>query len=146
MSETVKNQPLADRMRPMDFSDFFGQGDVVGEGKLLRNLIEKDEIPSIIFWGPPGVGKTTLAKIIAGKTKSKFIELSATSSGLADLRAIMEKIKNPLPQSLFDVKTNGKAVLFVDEIHRWNKSQQDALLPYVEKGMITLIGHGKSVF
>lgn len=127
-------------MRPRDFSDFFGQGEIVSEGKLLRNLIERDEIPSIIFWGPPGVGKTTLAKIIAGKTQSKFIELSATSSGLADLRAIMEKIKNPPPQSLFDAKTNGKTVLFVDEIHRWNKSQQDALLPYVEKGMITLIG------
>lgn len=127
-------------MRPRDFSDFFGQSDIVSEGKLLRNLIEKDEIPSIIFWGPPGVGKTTLAKIIAGKTQSKFIELSATSSGLADLRAIMEKIKNPPPKSLFDAKTNGKTALFVDEIHRWNKSQQDALLPYVEKGMITLIG------
>lgn len=140
MHQIIKNQPpLADRMRPMNFSDFFGQGDIVGEGKLLRNLIEKDEIPSIIFWGPPGVGKTTLAKIIAGKTKSKFVELSATSSGLADLRVIMDQIKNP-PKTLFDAKTNGKTVLFVDEIHRWNKSQQDALLPCVEKGIITLIG------
>ena len=133
-----KNQkqktPLPDHMRPRDFSEFIGQGEIVGEGKLLRQLIETDQLTSLIFWGPPGTGKTTLARIVAGQTNSRFIELSAVSSGKKDLQAVF-KIAEDLLGS-----TGQRTVLFVDEIHRWNKAQQDALLPYVEKGVVTLIG------
>jgi len=121
-------KPLADRMRPDDLKDFLGQEDLVGKGKLLQKAIEQDKAPSMIFWGPPGSGKTTLAFIIAKKTNADFQEMSATSSGLKDLRRIIEKAKK------------GRTILFIDEIHRWNKKQQDALLPFVEKGIITLIG------
>lgn len=129
-----KNIPLAERLRPKDFGDFAGQGHLVGEGAPLRILIEKDEIPSMIFWGPPGTGKTTLAEIIAKKTGSKFVVLEATSSGKADLKKITEEAVGELKFQ------NRRTILFIDEIHRWNKVQQDALLPYVERGLLTLIG------
>ena len=130
----VKN-PLADRMRPRDFSEFFGQEEIVGEGKILRKLIENDEMSSLIFWGPPGVGKTTLAEIIANATKSHFVVLSGVEAGKADLRKVIEEAKQR-SQGLEQQRT----ILFIDEIHRWNKAQQDALLPVVEKGDVVLIG------
>jgi len=126
--------PLADRMRPQTLEDFVGQKDVVGAGKLLRSAIEKDEIPSMIFWGPPGVGKSTLARIIAKLTKSDFIQLSAVSSGVKEFREIVKAAQER--RKFHGVRT----ILFIDEIHRWNKAQQDGLLPYVESGIITLIG------
>jgi len=125
--------PLAERMRPTNFTQFFGQEEIVGKGKLLRKLIENNELSSIIFWGPPGVGKTTLANIIAEQTDSEFTVLSGVSSGKADLRRVVGEAQGLLSE-------NKKTVLFIDEIHRWNKAQQDALLPYVEKGIIILIG------
>lgn len=128
------NAPLADRMRPQNLDDFVGQKQVVGQNKLLRQAIEKDEIPSMIFWGPPGTGKSTLARIIAKMTKSKFIQLSAVSSGVKEFREI---VKTAADQRKFNGK---RTILFIDEIHRWNKAQQDGLLPYVEQGLITLIG------
>lgn len=126
--------PLAERMRPLDFDGFFGQADIVGQGKILRRLIESDDLTSLIFWGPPGVGKTTLAKIIAAKTKSYFIQLSAVMSGKDELREAVAIAKEKKE------KENLRTILFIDEIHRWNKAQQDALLPYVEQGEIILIG------
>jgi putative ATPase len=128
------NAPLADRMRPLDFQDFVGQEQIVGVKTLLRQAIENDNLPSIIFWGPPGTGKTTLAKIIAQKTQAVFMPFSAVTSGVKELR---ETIKAAIERKKFK---NEKTILFIDEIHRWNKAQQDALLPYVEKGIVTLIG------
>jgi putative ATPase len=128
-----KFAPLADRMRPRDFCGFFGQEEIVGEGKVLRRLVETDELSSIIFWGPPGTGKTTLAKIIAAKTKSNFKEISAVMSGKEELRRAVAEAEQ-------DLRLGTRTVLFVDEIHRWNKAQQDALLPHVERGIIILIG------
>ncbi len=126
--------PLADRMRPADFNEFFGQEDIVGKGKLLRKLIETDQLSSIIFWGPPGVGKTTLAHIVAEQTKSHFAMLSGVMSGKDELKKVVAEAEGRL-------NTSGqRTVLFIDEIHRWNKAQQDALLPYVEKGIVSLIG------
>lgn len=125
--------PLADRIRPEVLEDFWGQDEILGQDKMLRQTIENDKLPSMIFWGPPGSGKTTLANIIAKQTKSDFIQISAVSSGVKDLREIINQAQK---NRLQDKKT----ILFIDEIHRWNKVQQDGLLPYVEKGLIILIG------
>src|SRR3989344_7042400 len=129
-----KEAPLSDRMRPETLAEFVGQQDLVGEGTMLRLLIERDEVPSMIFWGPPGTGKTTLGRLIAKLTKSHFVPLSAVSSGVADLRAVVHEAQERL--KLFAAKS----IVFVDEIHRWNKAQQDAFLPHVEDGTVTLIG------
>ncbi len=128
-----KMAPLADRLRPENLADFVGQADIVGEGKLLRKLIEQDETPSLIFWGPPGSGKTTLAKIIARMSGAGFVAFSAVTSGVAELRAVIKEAAARL-------KEGKRTILFIDEIHRWSKSQQDALLPHVEDGTVTLIG------
>ncbi len=126
-------QPLAARLRPQTLDEFFGQKHLIGEGKLLRRLIESDKIGSMIFWGPPGVGKTTLARIIAHKTKASFIDFSAVTSGIKEIKQVMEQAEK-------NRRFGEKTILFVDEIHRFNKAQQDAFLPYVEKGSIILIG------
>ncbi len=125
--------PLADRIRPQTLEDFLGQEEILGETKLLREAIKADAIPSMIFWGPPGTGKTTLAMIIAKQTKSDFIRISAVSSGLKDLRNIINRAKS-------NQLAGRKTILFIDEIHRWNKTQQDGLLPHIESGLIILIG------
>ncbi len=126
--------PLADRLRPESFEEFFGQDELVGEGRLLRRAIETDNLPSMIFWGPPGCGKTTLARILAKLTNSFFQEMSAVSAGVKDLKDV---VKEADERRKFKSQ---KTVLFIDEIHRWNKAQQDYLLPYVERGVIILIG------
>ncbi|WP_125140236.1 AAA family ATPase [Clostridium transplantifaecale] len=125
--------PLASRIRPDTLEGFVGQKHLFGRGKVLRNLIEKDQVTSMIFWGPPGVGKTTLARIIAGKTQSSFIDFSAVTSGIKEIKTVMEQAEK---NRIMGIRT----ILFVDEIHRFNKAQQDAFLPYVEKGSIILIG------
>jgi putative ATPase len=129
-----REAPLADRLRPTNFAEFVGQQHLVGEGRVFRKSIEADQMPSIILWGPPGSGKTTLALIIAKVTQSHFSPISAVDSGVADLRRIIEEARER--RRLYGSKT----ILFIDEIHRFNKSQQDAVLPFVEKGIITLIG------
>jgi putative ATPase len=132
--DETRHEPLADRLRPRDFDGFFGQGELVGEGRLLRRLIEGDRFPSLIFWGPPGCGKTTLARIVAERTGARFTFFSAVLSGKAEVRKVMDAARQEL-------RMNGtRTILFVDEIHRFNKAQQDAFLPYVEEGTITLIG------
>ena len=125
--------PLADRMRPETLAGFFGQAEVVGEGKLLRQAILGDSLPSMIFWGPPGSGKTTLAFIIAKQTKSEFIRISAVTSGVKELREIIDRAEG-------NKRLGKNTILFIDEIHRWNKSQQDALLPHIERGTVILVG------
>ncbi|WP_128425986.1 replication-associated recombination protein A [Gudongella oleilytica] len=129
-----KSAPLADRMRPQDLDDFVGQDHVLGEGKFLRRAIKADRINSMIFFGPPGTGKTTLAMIIANQTKMRFEKLSAVTAGVKDIREVVARAEESLKM------TGKKTILFVDEIHRFNKSQQDALLPFVERGIIILIG------
>ena len=128
-----KAAPLASRLRPESLDEYVGQEHLLGEGKILRGLIEKDQISSMIFWGPPGVGKTTLARIIAKQTKSRFIEFSAVTSGIKEIKEVMNQAEQ---NRMMGIRT----LLFTDEIHRFNKAQQDAFLPFVEKGSIILIG------
>ena len=131
--ENHTNEPLASRMRPTKLSEVVGQTHLIGENKILRKIIESDNIPSMIFWGPPGVGKTTLARVIANETKSEFITFSAVTSGIKEIKKVMEEAES-------NKKLGFKTIVFVDEIHRFNKAQQDAFLPFVEKGSIVLIG------
>jgi len=132
--DKLKDAPLAARMRPASFDEFVGQECIVGKGRVLRRAIESGKLPSIVLWGPPGSGKTTLAYIIAGITDSHFSPVSAVSAGVADLRRIIEQARERRKMS------RQRTILFIDEIHRFNKAQQDAILPYVEDGTITLIG------
>lgn len=131
--ENEESQPLASRLRPQTLDEFMGQKHLLGEGKVLRRLIENDKIGSMIFWGPPGVGKTTLARIISNRTRAKFINFSAVTSGIKEIKQVMEEAER-------NRRYGEKTILFVDEIHRFNKAQQDAFLPFVEKGSIILIG------
>ena len=135
-AEEQKGQqaPLATRMRPSSFHEFVGQGHLVGEGRVLRKAIEAGRLPSVVLWGPPGSGKTTLAFVISNSIDSHFAPVSAVSAGVADLRRVIEEAKERL--KLYQQKT----ILFIDEIHRFNKAQQDAILPFVEDGTVTLIG------
>lgn len=130
---TPSDEPLAARMRPQTLEEFAGQEHLIAPGKILRRIIESDKIPSMIFWGPPGVGKTTLASIIARKTQATFINFSAVTSGIKEIRDIMK-------QAEANKNFGERTIVFVDEIHRFNKAQQDAFLPFVEKGSIILIG------
>lgn len=133
MDPTAAGQPLASRMRPRDLSEFVGQEHLVGEGKILRQMIERDQIPSMILWGPPGVGKTTLANVVANATRAEFVNFSAVTSGIKEIKEIMARAEKGRQLGV-------RTVLFVDEIHRFNKAQQDAFLPFVEQGSIILIG------
>jgi len=125
--------PLAERMRPKTLDEVVGQDDIIGDGKILTEIVRKQEPVNIIFWGPPGTGKTTLARIIANEFKADFVEISAVTSGKKDVEAVVEAAKR-------NWNLKQRTVLFVDEIHRFNKAQQDAFLPHVESGLITLIG------
>ena len=133
MFGSERDLPLAARLRPRTLDEFVGQTHLLGEGRVLRRLIEGDRIGSMIFWGPPGVGKTTLARIIANRTRAAFIDFSAVTSGIREIRQVMEKAEK---NRIYGART----IVFVDEIHRFNKAQQDAFLPFVEKGSIILIG------
>src|SRR5262245_41727141 len=125
--------PLADRMRPQTLDEVLGQGHLLDPGKPLRTAIERDQVPSMILWGPPGVGKTTLAQVIARMTKSTFVPFSAVLSGIKEIKEIMATAEKAR-------RMGKRTIVFVDEIHRFNKAQQDAFLPHVERGNITLIG------
>ena len=131
--ENQIERPLAERLRPKNLEEYVGQSHLLGKGRILRRLIEGDNISSMIFWGPPGVGKTTLARIIAGATKAEFIDFSAVTSGIKEIRAVMQQAET-------NRRYGEKTIVFVDEIHRFNKAQQDAFLPFVERGSIILIG------
>lgn len=128
-----QSAPLASRLRPESLSEYVGQGHLIGEGKILRRLIETDQVSSMIFWGPPGVGKTTLARIIARQTRAQFVEFSAVTSGIKEVKEVMNQAEQ-------NRKMGIRTLLFTDEIHRFNKAQQDAFLPFVEKGSIVLVG------
>jgi putative ATPase len=129
----VNYVPLAERMRPENLEGVVGQKHLLEAGQIIREIVEKKQTVSLIFWGPPGSGKTTLARIIARETEAKFVELSAVTSGKADINKIVEAAR-------VDQRLGQQTVLFLDEIHRFNKAQQDVLLPHVESGLITLIG------
>ena len=131
--ESLADAPLADRMRPQSLDEVLGQGHLLDPGRPLRTALEKDQVPSMILWGPPGVGKTTLARIIARMTRSDFIPFSAVLSGIKEIKEVMAKAEKAR-------RAGRKTILFVDEIHRFNKAQQDAFLPHVERGNVTLIG------
>jgi len=131
---STRNAPLADRLRPRDLDELVGQDEIVGPGTLLRRAIERDELRSLIFWGPPGSGKTTLARIIAARTKARFLPFSAVMSGIKEIRDVMKEAED------YGKMFGQKTIVFIDEIHRFNKAQQDAFLPYVERGDIVLIG------
>ena len=131
--EQPNRQPLAERMRPQTLDEVIGQGQLLGDGELLRRIVQQKEPVSLIFWGPPGTGKTTLARIIAHEVNAEFIELSAVTSGKKDVEKVIEHARQNWNLGL-------RTILFVDEIHRFNKAQQDAFLPHVESGLITLIG------
>ena len=131
--ENETARPLAYRLRPRDLDEIVGQKHLLGKGKVLRNLIENDQVSSMIFWGPPGVGKTTIARVIANRTKAEFIDFSAVTSGIKDIRPVMQQAEQ-------NRRFGKRTIVFVDEIHRFNKAQQDAFLPFVEQGSITLIG------
>jgi len=134
LKKVEKSAPLADRVRPKRLDEFVGQEKIIGKGKPLRIAIEKDQLQSIILWGPPGSGKTTLAMIIAQMTRSHFVQFSAVTSGIPDLKKMIKEI-----HQLWTFHQQ-KTILFVDEIHRFNKTQQNAFLPYVEDGTIILVG------
>jgi putative ATPase len=133
-AKTTADSPLAERLRPASLEDIVGLEDLLAEGRFLRNAIETDRIPSMIFWGPPGSGKTTLARIIAKTTQARFVTFSATSSSIKDIKTLMEEARKGR------AARGSKTIVFIDEIHRFNKAQQDAFLPYVEAGDIVLIG------
>ena len=128
------NQPLAYRIRPKTLEEFVGQEHILGKDKILYRTIKADRLSSLILWGPPGCGKTSLAKVISQTTKYKFTKLNAVTSGVGDIKNAIEEAKN------FMLNPTGKCILFIDEIHRFNKLQQDALLPFVEDGTVILIG------
>lgn len=132
--KSAARDPLPDRMRPRTIAEVTGQQHLLGAGKVLRRLIDADRVPSMILWGPPGIGKTTLARLVADKTAARFVTLSAVLSGVADLRVAIEEARRRRGER------SERTILFVDEIHRWSKAQQDALLPAVERGIVTLIG------
>src|SRR5664280_1086344 len=133
-SDAKDSAPLAERMRPQTLAEYIGQPHLLGQGCLLRSAIAEDKLFSMILWGPPGSGKTTLARILANETKSKFVSFSAVLSGVKEIRAVIDEARELLERKTI------KMILFVDEIHRFNKAQQDAFLPHVESGLITLIG------
>jgi putative ATPase len=133
-NNSAANAPLAERMRPRSLSELVGQEHLLGEGKVLRLAIERDQVPSLILWGPPGTGKTTLARVIAQHTRSEFVAFSAVLAGVKEIREIVAQAERRLGEQ------GRRTLLFVDEIHRFNRGQQDALLPHVERGLLTLVG------